>query len=98
MLNDIGVRALCVGVLHQAVRDVQNSATKDGKPSKVEREILNGGVELYLNLLDMDYYSPEEFISKAKKMKKNKHIVTHSRSEYNKRKRKRNKIDKKKKI
>ena len=83
-------------MLHQAVRDVQNSAMQAGKCSKVEREILNGGVELYLNLLDMDYYSPEEFIAKAKQTKKNKHIVTHSRSEYNKRKR--NKIDKKKKI
>lgn len=98
MLDDVGVRALCVGVLHQAVRDVQNSVRQDGKCSKVEREILKGGVELYLNLLDMDYYSPEEFIAKAKQTKKNKHIVTHSRREYNKRKRKRKKIDKKKKI
>lgn len=86
MLNDMGVRALCVGVLHQTVRDVQKSANKDGKPSKVEREILQGGIELYINLLDMDYYSPELFIQKAKEAKKNKHIVTHSRAEANKRK------------
>lgn len=86
MYNNQGVRALCVGVLHQAARDLQKEPKRDCTTSKVKQDIINGGLRLYLDLLNIDF-SEQEFINKARNFKKGSHIINHQ-IQFNKRKKK----------
>ena len=69
MLNSEGVRALSYAVIYQAARDLKQASNENYILSKTEREIKNGGLQLYMDLVGIDV-SPEEFIKKLTSNKK----------------------------
>ncbi len=74
-MNNQGVKALCVAILHQAARDLNKNQKVESYSSRVENDVLNGGIQLYMDLLNLKF-TGEDFIKKAKGFKPSKHIIT----------------------
>ena len=73
-MNNHGVKALCVAVLHQTAKDLNKNQKVENYSSRVENDVLNGGIQLYMDLLNLKF-TGEDFIKKARGFKPSKHII-----------------------